>query len=89
MQVRSPASLSGLKIQRCRELRCRSQTRFGSGVAVAVAVAVAVDGSCRSNLIPSLGNFHMPKVRPQKAKKKKSIELKVAEQQWRRNLGHW
>ena len=34
--VRSLASLSGLKIQRCCELWCRLQTQLGSGVAVAV-----------------------------------------------------
>ena len=42
--VRSPALLSGLRIRRCRELWCRSQTWLGAGVAVAVAVA----GSCSS-----------------------------------------
>ena len=31
-----PVSLSGLGIQRCHELCCRSQTRLGSCVAVAV-----------------------------------------------------
>ena len=36
MWVSSPASLSGLRIQRCPELWCRSQTQLGSGVAVAV-----------------------------------------------------
>ena len=36
MQVRSPALLSGLKIWRCHELWCRSQTQLGSHVAVAV-----------------------------------------------------
>ena len=35
--VRSLASLSGLRIWRCHELRCRSQTWLGSGVAMAVA----------------------------------------------------
>ena len=35
--VRSLVSLSGLRIQRYRELWCRSQTRLGSGVAVALA----------------------------------------------------
>ena len=35
-QVQSLASLSGLRIQRCRELWCRSQMWLGSGVAVAV-----------------------------------------------------
>ena len=34
LQVPSLASLSGLRIQRCRELWCRLQTRLGSGVAV-------------------------------------------------------
>ena len=49
IQVRSLASLSGLGIQRCHELQCRSQKWLGSCVAVAVA------GSCSSNLTPSLG----------------------------------
>ena len=35
MGVQSLASLSGLRIQRCRELWCRAQTRLGSRVAVA------------------------------------------------------
>ena len=49
--VRSLASLSGLRIQRGRELYCRSKTRLGSGVAVAMAVA----GSCSSDSNPRLG----------------------------------
>ena len=36
MPVQSLASLSGLKVWRCRGLWCRSQTWLGSGVAVAV-----------------------------------------------------
>ena len=35
-QFRSLALLSGLRIQRCYELWCRSQMRLGSGIAVAV-----------------------------------------------------
>ena len=35
-QVRSLASLSGLRIQHCHELWCRLQTWLGSGVTVAV-----------------------------------------------------
>ena len=35
-QVRSLASLSGLRIGHCRELWCRSQTQLGSDIAVAV-----------------------------------------------------
>ena len=34
--VSSLASISGLRIRRCRELCCRSKTWLGSGVAVAV-----------------------------------------------------
>ena len=36
--VQSLASLSGLGIQHCHELWCRSQTWLGAGVAVAVLV---------------------------------------------------
>ena len=36
LRVRSLALLSGLKIQRCHELWCRSQMQLGSGVAVAM-----------------------------------------------------
>ena len=38
MQVRSLALLSGIRIQRCRELWHRLQTRLGSRVAVALAI---------------------------------------------------
>ena len=34
--VRSLGSLSGLRIQRCRELWCRSQIRLRPGIAVAL-----------------------------------------------------
>ena len=34
--VRFLASLTGLRIQRCHELWCRSQMQLGSGVAVAL-----------------------------------------------------
>ena len=40
-QVRSLASLSGLRIWRCCELWCRSKTRLRFGVAVAVASLAA------------------------------------------------
>ena len=36
LQVQSLASLSGLRIQHCRELVCRLQTQLGSGIAVPV-----------------------------------------------------
>ena len=38
--VRSLASLTELRIRRCRELWCRSQMRLGSDVGVAVAVVI-------------------------------------------------
>ena len=55
--ARSPASLSGLRMQRCREQWCRSQAHLGSGIAVAMAQA----GSCCS------GNLHTAQLRPSKA----------------------
>ena len=51
LQVRSMASLSGLRIWRCCELWCRSQMWLGSGIAVAVGQA----SCCSSNQPPSLG----------------------------------
>ena len=47
------ASLSGLRIQHCRELWCRLQTQLRSDVAMAVAEA----SGYRSNSTPSLGTF--------------------------------
>ena len=69
MQVRSPASLRGLRIWWCRELGCRSQTQLGSCVAVAVAVVKA--GSCRSDSTPSLGTSICHGRGPKKTKKRK------------------
>ena len=67
MQVPSLASLSGLRIQRCRELWCRSRTRLGSGIAVAMVQA----GSCSSNSIPSLGTSMYPGCSKKNPKNKK------------------
>ena len=53
------ASLSGLRIQRCCELWCRSETRLGSYFAVAVAKLAAV-----ALIQPPAWNFHMPQVQP-------------------------
>ena len=68
MQVRSLASLSGLRIQPCCELWCWSQMWLRSGVAVAVAVAVT--GSCSSDLTPSLGTSICPKEKKEEERKK-------------------
>ena len=66
-QVRSLASISGLRIQCCRELWCRSQTWLGSDVAVAVVEA----HSYSSNWTPSLGTSTCLGCSPKKQKKKK------------------
>ena len=59
------ASLSGLRIQYCRELQCRLQTRLGSGVAMAVV------GSCSLDSTSSLGTSICRTCGPKKKKKKK------------------
>ena len=51
MQFQSLASLGGLRIQCCCELRCALQTQVRSGVALVVMSA----GSHSSNSTPSLG----------------------------------
>ena len=66
MQVRSLASLSGFRIQRCCELWYRSQTRLRSRIAVAVTQA----SSYSSSSTPSLGTFMSHRCRPKKPKKK-------------------
>ena len=75
LQVRSLASLSGLRIRCCCELWCGSQKRLGSLVAVALAWA----GGYSSNSTPSLGTSMCRGRGPikwqkdQKKKKKKDI----------------
>ena len=72
LQVRPLALLSRLRIWHCSELWCRLQTQFGS--------CVAVDGSCSSNLTPSLGiaicRRCSPKKRPNKTKQNKTKPTK-------------
>ena len=65
--VRSLASLSGLRIWCCCELRCRSQMWLVS----CVAVAVAVTGSCSSYWTLSLGTSSICYKRGPKKQKKK------------------
>ena len=57
-RVQSLVLLSGLRSWHCGELWCRSPMWLGSCVAVAVA------SSYSPNLASSLGNIHMPWVRP-------------------------
>ena len=69
------ALLSGLKILRGHELRCRFKTWLGSHVAVTVAVA----GSYRSDLTPSMGTSMCcecgPKIKKKEKKKKEKRKL--------------
>ena len=61
------ASLSGLRIQPCCELWCRSQMHLRSGIAVAMAQA----GSYRSDWTPGLGTSICHRCGPKKNKKEK------------------
>ena len=72
-QVRSLASLSGLRIQHCCELWYGLQRQLGSGVAVALAWA----GSYSSDLTPSLGTsiYRVCSHPPLPLKKKKEKEM--------------
>ena len=67
-QVRFLASLSGLRIQCCRELWCRSQTQLRS----CIAVAVVQTSSYNSSSTPSLGTSICCGFGPKKTKKKKN-----------------
>ena len=67
--VRLLASFSGLRIWRCHELWCRSQTRLGSCVAVALVYAI----SNSSNWTPNLGTSIGRGCRPKKQKKKREL----------------
>jgi len=67
MRVWSLGSLSGLGIQHCRELWCRSQTWLGSCVAMAVAQA----SSCSSDSTPGVELPYAMGVAPKRKEKKK------------------
>ena len=88
MQVWSLALLSGLRIQRCHELCCRSQMWLGSCIAVPVVWA----GSCSSNWIPSLriSICHRCGPKKQKTNKKKCQLFAVIQYVILRGKGiHW
>ena len=72
-RVQSLASLSRLRIWRCRELWCSLQMRLGSDV----AVAVMYTGSRSSNLIPSLGTSICHMCGPKKKKRQKKLKKKT------------
>ena len=76
LPVKSLASLSGLRIQRCRELQCRLKTQLSFGVAVAVVQA----GSCSSNQTPSLGSSICHGCGPKKQTKPNQNKTKTTQQ---------
>ena len=67
MQVQSMALLSGLRIQDCHKLWCRSQTQLRSHIALAVA------SSCNSNSTPRFETSVWYRCSPNKKKKKKNV----------------
>ena len=76
MQVRSLASLSGLRIQGCHELWCRSQTQLRSGIAVALVQV----SSYSSDLTPGLGISMCHRCGPKKQSKAKQNKTKDGRQ---------
>ena len=70
LQVRSLASLSGLRIRRCRALWCRSQTWLESRVAVAA-------GGNSSDSTPSLGTSMCRSSGPRKGKETHKKIIKI------------
>ena len=72
--VQPLASLSGLRMQCCRQLWCRSQTWLGSDIAVAVA------GSRTSNQTPRLGTSIWCRCGPKKQKKKRKKKTRSSPQ---------
>ena len=71
MQVQSLASLSGLRIRRCRELLCRLQMWPGSGVAVIVAQASSYSSNWTHSLETSICHMSAALKRQNIKKKKK------------------
>uniref|UniRef100_A0A8D1DT10 small monomeric GTPase n=1 Tax=Sus scrofa TaxID=9823 RepID=A0A8D1DT10_PIG len=86
--IRSPTSLHGLRIRRCRELWYRSQTRLGSRVAVALVEA----GSCSSgsDCTPDLGTSICRECRPKRPKKAGVVLVYDIANRWSFDgLGRW
>ena len=78
MEVQSLASLNGLRIRRCHELWCRSQTRPRSCIAVAVAQVGSYRSDSNSSLGTSICHRHIWKTKKtKKEKKKKKANLEV------------
>ena len=73
MWVPSLASHSGLRIQCCPELWCRSQMKLRSRVAVAAAWA----GGYSSDSTPSLGTSMCHRCGPKKTKRQKKKKKKI------------
>ena len=72
VRVRSLASLSRLRIQRCRELWCRSQMWLQIRCCCGSGIGQQLHFRCD----PWPGNLHMPRERPQKRQNDKKKERK-------------
>ena len=71
--VRSLVLLSGLRIWRCHELWCRSQTWLGSHISVALIQA----GGYSSDWTPGLGTSVCHRCSPKKTKRQKKRKEKA------------
>ena len=69
-QVRSLASISGLRIQRCHVLWCRLQTQRQ----IPCCCGCGVDQQLQLRFTPWPGNLHMPQVQPPTPKKEKGMK---------------
>ena len=72
-QVQSLALLSGLRIRRCRELWCRSQTQLGSGVMQAGGYSSNSTPILETSACPICLGFGPKKPKKKKKKKKKKV----------------
>ena len=82
MEVQSLALPSGLRIQHCCELWCRSQMRLRSGIAVAVALASGNSSNSNPNLRTRYAEGTAPK-------RKTNKQTKLQLEDRNRNSGSW
>ena len=75
MQVWPMASLKGLRIQSCHELRCRLQTPSRSHLAVAVMWASSYSSSSTPGLVTSVYHGYNPKKQTNKQTKRCGVKL--------------
>ena len=74
VQAGSLASLSGLRIQYCCKLLCKSQMQLGSGGAVAVACGYRSNSTSRLGISICCRCYHYKKKKERKRERKKERE---------------